>query len=152
MGPIPIPGVQDGPGPARESPSLSAGKGLCSLGRAGEQRCATEAQLCLPQAWGFYSLPTALPRPVALSVVLNPHMLSCVLGAEYSHTLSCRERMAACGYPTVPRQCGGQHTLTHPLQRSLRLQLGQPSTPQALQPSSLHPSKVGMKKARIWRG
>ncbi|XP_030340450.1 glutamine-rich protein 2 isoform X2 [Strigops habroptila] len=52
-----------------------------------------------------------------------------------------RERMAACRYPTVPRQCGGQHTVTHPLQRSLRLQPVQPSTPQALQPSTLLPSK-----------
>ncbi|XP_062465396.1 glutamine-rich protein 2-like isoform X2 [Pezoporus occidentalis] len=52
-----------------------------------------------------------------------------------------RERMAACRYPTVPRQCGGQRTLTHPLQRSLRLQPVQPSTPQTLQPPTLLPSK-----------
>ncbi|XP_057272076.1 glutamine-rich protein 2-like [Pezoporus wallicus] len=52
-----------------------------------------------------------------------------------------RERMPACRYPTLPRQCGGQHTLTHPLQRSLCLQLVQPSTPQVLQPSTLLPSK-----------
>lgn len=103
-----------------------------------------------PRPQGFTASP--LHCPVSLSVVLKPHVLSCVLGAEYSHTLSCRERMAACGYPTVPRQCGGQRTLTHPLQRSLRLRFVQPSTPQALQPSTLIPSKVGMKKARIWWG
>ncbi|XP_065526654.1 uncharacterized protein LOC136010002 [Lathamus discolor] len=60
-----------------------------------------------------------------------------VLKTEQTH----REPMAACRYPTVPRQCGGQHTLTGPLQRSLRLPLVQPSTPQALQPSTLLPSK-----------
>ncbi|XP_033919071.1 pectinesterase inhibitor 10-like [Melopsittacus undulatus] len=47
-----------------------------------------------------------------------------------------RERMAACKYPTVPRQCGGQRTLTPLPQRSLRLPLLQPSAPQALRPSS----------------
>ncbi|XP_065540575.1 glutamine-rich protein 2-like [Lathamus discolor] len=52
-----------------------------------------------------------------------------------------RERVTACRYPTVPRQCGGQHTLTQPLQHSLHLQLVQPSTPQVLQPSTLLPSK-----------
>ncbi|XP_065525966.1 nucleosome-remodeling factor subunit BPTF-like [Lathamus discolor] len=60
-----------------------------------------------------------------------------VLKTEQTH----REPMAACRYPTVPRQCGGQHTLTGPLQRSLRLPPVQPSTPQALQPSTLLPSK-----------
>ncbi|XP_065526672.1 uncharacterized protein LOC136010013 [Lathamus discolor] len=60
-----------------------------------------------------------------------------VLKTEQTH----REPMAACRYPTVPRQCGGQHTLTGPLQRSLRLPPVRPSTPQALQPSTLLPSK-----------
>ncbi|XP_065541912.1 glutamine-rich protein 2-like isoform X1 [Lathamus discolor] len=60
-----------------------------------------------------------------------------VLKTEQTH----REPMAACRYPTVPRQCGGQHTLTRPLQRSLRLPLIQPSAPEALQPSTLLPSK-----------
>ncbi|XP_061212472.1 uncharacterized protein LOC133213889 [Neopsephotus bourkii] len=63
-----------------------------------------------------------------------------------------RERMAACRYPTVPRQCGGQRTLTPPVQRSLHVQPVQPSAPQTLQPSTLLPSKVGMKKEGIWWG
>ncbi|XP_062447882.1 glutamine-rich protein 2 isoform X2 [Rhea pennata] len=33
-----------------------------------------------------------------------------------------RERAAECGYLSVPRHCGGRHTLTHPLQRCARLQ------------------------------
>ncbi|XP_064378625.1 glutamine-rich protein 2 isoform X2 [Dromaius novaehollandiae] len=34
-----------------------------------------------------------------------------------------RERAAECGYPSVPRHCGGRHTLIHPLQRCARRQL-----------------------------
>ncbi|XP_062467350.1 glutamine-rich protein 2-like isoform X2 [Pezoporus occidentalis] len=85
-------------------------------------------------------LPPLVPRIAGQS-----HPL---LKTEQTH----RERMAACRYPTLPRQCGGQHPLTHPLQRSLHLQLLQPSAPQALQPSTLLPSKVGMKKEGIRRG
>ncbi|XP_068769388.1 glutamine-rich protein 2 isoform X2 [Struthio camelus] len=36
-----------------------------------------------------------------------------------------RERAAECGYLTVPRHCGGRHTLTHPLQRLARCVPGQ---------------------------
>ncbi|XP_057288296.1 glutamine-rich protein 2-like [Pezoporus wallicus] len=75
-------------------------------------------------------LPPLVPRIAGQS---HP-----VLKTEQTH----RERMAACRYPTLPRQCGGQHPLTHPLQRSLHLQLLQPSAPQALQPSTLLPSKL----------
>ncbi|KAM9556612.1 glutamine-rich protein 2-like [Guaruba guarouba] len=82
---------------------------------------------------------TPIP-PVPPFPPLVPHVTGQshpVLKMEQTH----RERMVACRYPTVPRQCGGQHTLTHPLQRSLCLQLVQPSSPQALQPSTLLPSK-----------
>ncbi|XP_065519938.1 uncharacterized protein LOC136005971 [Lathamus discolor] len=60
-----------------------------------------------------------------------------------------REPMAACTYPTVPRQCGGQCTVTRPLQRSLRLPLDQPRTPQAVQPSTLLSSKDKIKP--LWQ-
>ncbi|XP_061232491.1 glutamine-rich protein 2-like [Neopsephotus bourkii] len=72
--------------------------------------------------------------PLVPHITGQPHP---VLKTEHTH----RERMAACRYPALPRQSGGQHTLTHPLQRSLHLQLLQPSAPQTLQPSTLLPSK-----------
>ncbi|XP_071620003.1 glutamine-rich protein 2 isoform X2 [Heliangelus exortis] len=47
-----------------------------------------------------------------------------------------RELMAKYRYPRVPRDCGGQHTLTHPLRRPLRLQPLPHSPPWLLQPPS----------------
>uniref|UniRef100_A0A8V5FSU7 DUF4795 domain-containing protein n=1 Tax=Melopsittacus undulatus TaxID=13146 RepID=A0A8V5FSU7_MELUD len=80
-------------------------------------------------------IPSVPPLPP-----LVPHVAGKsqpVVKTEQTH----RERMASCRYPPVPRQSGGQHTVTHPLQRSLRNPPVQPSTPQALQPASLLPSK-----------
>ncbi|XP_071608191.1 glutamine-rich protein 2-like [Heliangelus exortis] len=45
-----------------------------------------------------------------------------------------REPSAKCRYPKVPRDCGGQHTLTHKQQHPLRLQPLLPSDLQLLQP------------------
>ncbi|CAM9781324.1 unnamed protein product [Bubo scandiacus] len=56
------------------------------------------------------------------------------------------ERVAECGYPSVPRRCGGRHTLTHPLQRGPRRQPHPPGTPRPLQPPTLLPVKVRMTK------
>lgn len=51
--PCPAPGVQGGPAPVRESTSPGRGGGVQGgLGRAGEQTCAAEGQLCLPQICG----------------------------------------------------------------------------------------------------
>lgn len=75
-----------------------------------------------------------------------------MLGAEHPRAPSHRERAAECGYPSVPRHCGGRHTLTHPLQRCPRLQPLPPSTPRPLQPPTLLPIKVGMMKVGIRQG
>ncbi|KAK2536874.1 hypothetical protein Q9966_006198 [Columba livia] len=46
------------------------------------------------------------------------------------------ERTGECRYPTVPRSCGGQHTVTPP-----RFQPQPPSTPRPSQPSARSPNK-----------
>ncbi|KAM6050020.1 glutamine-rich protein 2-like [Theristicus caerulescens] len=64
-----------------------------------------------------------------------------VLELEQTQQHGHRERAAECGYPNVPRRCGGRHTLTHPLQRCPRLQPLPPGAPRPLQPSTLLPVK-----------
>lgn len=65
------------------------------------------------------------------------------LGAEYPYFPSCKEQAAGCRYPRVPRQCGGQNTVLQPVPPS-------PLGPH--KPSTVLPSKVGMKKEGIQRG
>ncbi|XP_054703051.1 glutamine-rich protein 2 [Grus americana] len=64
-----------------------------------------------------------------------------ILELEQTQQHGHRERVAECAYPSVPRHCGGQHTLTHPLQRCPRLQPLPPGAPQPLQPPTLLPIK-----------
>ncbi|XP_064900548.1 uncharacterized protein LOC135577017 isoform X3 [Columba livia] len=49
------------------------------------------------------------------------------------------ERTGECRYPTVPRSCGGQHTVTPP-----RFQPQPPSTPRPSKPSARSPNKDAM--------
>ncbi|XP_026716595.1 glutamine-rich protein 2 isoform X2 [Athene cunicularia] len=56
---------------------------------------------------------------------------------QHSH----RERAAERGYPSVPRRCGGRHTLTHPLQRCPCPQPLLPGALRPLQPQTLPPIK-----------
>lgn len=60
-------------------------------------------------------------------------------GTEHPHVLSHRERTGECRYPTVPRSCGGPHTVTPP-----RFQPQPPSTPRPSPSSARRPNKVGM--------
>ncbi|CAM9781186.1 unnamed protein product [Bubo scandiacus] len=86
------------------------------------------------------------PHIVAIPYVppLPPHLAGrshTVLEMEQTPQHSHRERVAECGYPSVPRRCGGRHTLTHPLQRGPRRQPHPPGTPRPLQPPTLLPVK-----------
>ncbi|KAM9640263.1 glutamine-rich protein 2 isoform 2-T2 [Morphnus guianensis] len=83
-----------------------------------------------PHIVAIPSMPPLAPRLAG-----HPHT---ILELEQTQQHSHRERAAECGYPSVPRHCGGQHTLTHPLQRCPRLQ---PGTPRPLQPHTLLPIK-----------
>ncbi|XP_075374750.1 glutamine-rich protein 2 isoform X2 [Mycteria americana] len=65
-----------------------------------------------------------------------------ILELEQTQQHGHRERAAECGYPSVPRRCGGRHTLTHPLQRCPRLQPLPPSATRVLQPPTLLPIKA----------
>lgn len=74
------PGVQGGPALVRDSSAPGRGGGVRGgggLGRAGEQRCATEGPLFLPQVCGVLQpVLAALSSPV--SMALKPHVMSCV--------------------------------------------------------------------------
>uniref|UniRef100_A0A663EKF4 DUF4795 domain-containing protein n=2 Tax=Aquila chrysaetos chrysaetos TaxID=223781 RepID=A0A663EKF4_AQUCH len=83
-----------------------------------------------PHIVAIPSMPPLVPRLAG-----RPHT---ILELEQAQQHSHRERAAECGYPSVPRHCGGRHTLTHPLQRCPRLQ---PGTPRPLQPQTLLPIK-----------
>ncbi|XP_074703289.1 glutamine-rich protein 2-like [Strix aluco] len=75
---------------------------------------------------------------------LPPHLAGrshTVVELEQTPQHSHRERVGECRYPRVPRQCGGRHTLTHPLQRCPHPQPHPPSTPRPLQPRTLLPIK-----------
>ncbi|XP_074778467.1 glutamine-rich protein 2-like [Athene noctua] len=68
-------------------------------------------------------LSVLVPAP---HIVANPYMpplppnfagrSHAVPEVEQTPQHSHRELAAECGYPSVPRRCGGRHTLTHPLQ------------------------------------
>ncbi|XP_042658399.1 glutamine-rich protein 2 isoform X2 [Tyto alba] len=64
-----------------------------------------------------------------------------ILELEQTQQHGHRERAPECVYPSVPRHCGGRHTLTHPLQRCPRLQPLPPSAPRPVQPPTLLPIK-----------
>ncbi|CAM9982800.1 unnamed protein product [Bubo scandiacus] len=86
------------------------------------------------------------PHIVAIPYMppLPPHLdgrSHTVLEMEQTPQHSHRERVAECGYPSVPRRCGGRHTLTHPLQRGPRRQPHPPGAPRPLQPPTLLPIK-----------
>ncbi|XP_049669103.1 glutamine-rich protein 2 isoform X2 [Accipiter gentilis] len=83
-----------------------------------------------PHIMAIPSMPPLAPRLAG-----HPHT---ILELEQTQQHSHREQAAECGYPSVPRHCGGRHTLTHPLQRCPRLQ---PGTPRPLQPHILLPIK-----------
>ncbi|XP_052664642.1 glutamine-rich protein 2 isoform X3 [Harpia harpyja] len=83
-----------------------------------------------PHIVAIPSMPPLAPRLAG-----HPHT---ILELEQTQQHSHREWAAECGYPSVPRHCGGRHTLTHPLQRCPRLQ---PGTPRPLQPHTLLPIK-----------
>ncbi|KAK2515488.1 hypothetical protein Q9233_014001 [Columba guinea] len=57
-------------------------------------------------------------------------------GPEHPHVLSHRERTGECRYPTVPRSCGGPHTVTPP-----HFQPQPPSTPRPSPSSARCPNK-----------
>ncbi|KAM6317633.1 glutamine-rich protein 2 [Podargus strigoides] len=78
------------------------------------------------------ALPAMLPMPPPAPVCSDWRSMATGPGAEHPRVPSHREQAAECGYPTVPRQCGGWHTVTHPLQRPPHLQPRPPSTPQPL--------------------
>ncbi|XP_076210239.1 glutamine-rich protein 2 [Aptenodytes patagonicus] len=82
------------------------------------------------------AIPSMPPLPPRLAG--RPHT---ILELEQTQQHGHRERAAECGYPSVPRRCGGRHTLTHPLQRCPRLQPLPPSAPRPLQPPTLLPIK-----------
>ncbi|CAM9147068.1 unnamed protein product [Bubo scandiacus] len=86
------------------------------------------------------------PHIVAIPYMppLPPHLAGrshTVLEMEQTPQHSHRERVAECGYPSVPRRCGGRHTLTHSLQRGPRRQPHPPGAPRPLQPATLLPIK-----------
>ncbi|XP_074901058.1 glutamine-rich protein 2 isoform X2 [Buteo buteo] len=83
-----------------------------------------------PHIVAIPSMPPLAPRLAG-----RPHT---ILELEQTQQHGHREQAAECGYPSVPRHCGGRHTLTHPLQRCPRLQ---PGTPRPLQPHTLLPIK-----------
>ncbi|XP_064323486.1 glutamine-rich protein 2 [Phalacrocorax carbo] len=82
------------------------------------------------------AIPSMPPLPPHLAG--RPHT---ILELEQTQQHGLRERAAECGYPSVPRHCGGRHTLTHPLQRCPRLQPLPPGAPRPLQPPILLPFK-----------
>ncbi|XP_059684366.1 glutamine-rich protein 2 [Gavia stellata] len=82
------------------------------------------------------AIPSMPPLPLRLAG--RPHTF---LELEQRQQHGHRERAAECGYPSVPRRCGGRHTLAHPLQRCPRLQPLPPGTPRLLQPPTLLPIK-----------
>ncbi|XP_068270341.1 glutamine-rich protein 2-like [Nyctibius grandis] len=86
------------------------------------------------------------PHIVAMPALppLTPHLAEHpwpVVELEQPQQPGHREQAAERVYPRVPRQCGGQHTLTAPLQHAPRLQPRPPGTPRLLQPLTMLPSK-----------
>ncbi|XP_068270339.1 glutamine-rich protein 2-like [Nyctibius grandis] len=86
------------------------------------------------------------PHIVAMPALppLTPHLAEHpwpVVELEQPQQPGHREQAAERVYPRVPRQCGGQHTLTAPLQHAPRLQPRPPGAPRLLQPLTVLPSK-----------
>ncbi|CAM9110867.1 unnamed protein product, partial [Bubo scandiacus] len=87
-------------------------------------------------------LSVLVPGPHIVAIPYMPPLPPHLAGKmEQTPQHSHRERVAECGYPSVPRRCGGRHTLTHPLQRGPRRQPQPPGTPRPLQPPTLLPIK-----------
>ncbi|XP_074778477.1 glutamine-rich protein 2-like [Athene noctua] len=93
-------------------------------------------------------LSVLVPAP---HIVANPYMpplppnfagrSHAVPEVEQTPQHSHRELAAECGYPSVPRRCGGRHTLTHPLQRCPCPPPLPPGALRPLQPQTLLPTK-----------
>ncbi|XP_064007035.1 glutamine-rich protein 2 isoform X3 [Pogoniulus pusillus] len=80
-----------------------------------------------------------VPGPLVPTVPSMPSLpsrlagdLQTILEQEHAQQHSHRERAAEGRFPSVPRHCGGQHTLTLPLQRCQRPRSLPPGTPQPL--------------------
>ncbi|XP_068007566.1 glutamine-rich protein 2 isoform X2 [Melanerpes formicivorus] len=103
-----------------------------------------------------------VPGPLAATIPSMPSLpsrltgdLQAILQQEQAQQHSHREQVGEGRYPTVPRHCGGQHTLTQRLQRCQPLHSLPPGTPQPLH-ATLHaqrnPTELLGQDGHIYRG